>query len=82
MLDVEKFKINQCLNSLDGNPFFSAVTLDKNVGFVVKSNESTTATNVAKVILTKDKVAEQGYRTSNCFLCLPYCQDYRFIHLF
>ena len=81
MLDIEEFRINQWLNSSDSNPFCGAVTLDKKIGFVVKSDGSVTITNAAKVILTKDESKKQGYRTFNCFPCFPSHQDYRFIHL-
>ena len=81
MLDVEEFRINQWLNSSDSNLFCGSVTLDKNIGFVVKSDGSVTNTNVAQVILTKDKFREQGYKVTNCFPYFPTQSDYRFIHL-
>ena len=81
MLNIEDFSVNKWLNTYDNNPFVGAVTLDKDIGFVVKSDGSITDTNVAKVILTKDKFRKQGYKIFNCFPCFPYYQNYRFIHL-
>ena len=81
MLHIEKFSINKWLNSFDNNPFFGTVKIDKNIGVVVRSDGSTTDTNIAKVILIKDESRKQGYRIYNCFPCLPYYQDYRFMHL-
>ena len=81
MLDIEEFSVNKWLNSSDSNPFWGAVTLDKSVGFVVKSDGSVTNTDAAKVILTKDKFKERGHKVTNCFPCLPTQPDYRFIHL-
>ena len=81
MLDIEDFSINKWLNTYDDNPFFGTVKVDKNIGFVVKSDGTTIDTNVAKVILTKDESNEQGYLIYNCFPCFPYYQDYRFMHL-
>lgn len=83
MLHLEKYSVNQWLSSSDTNPFLGAVTLDKNIGFAVRSDKSTTVTNTNKalVILTKDESRKQGYQISNCFPCFPHHQDYRFIHL-
>ena len=81
MLHTHKFGLNKWLNSNDNNPFVGAVTLDKNIGFVVLGDGITTDTNEAKVILTKDESRKQGYQIFNCFPCLPAYPDYRSIHL-
>ena len=81
MLDIEEFSIIKWLNSNDNNSFLGAVTLDKNIGFVVKSDGSITNTNKAWVILTKDESRKQGYQIFNCFPRSSDGRDYRFIHL-
>ena len=42
MLDIENFSINKWLNTYDNNPFFGTVKVDKNIGFVVSCDGSTT----------------------------------------
>lgn len=81
MLDIEDFGIYKWLYSYDNNPFVGTVKVDKNIGFVVRSDGSITNTNEAKVILTKDESRKQGYQISNCFPCFPDSQDYSLVHL-
>ena len=81
MLDIEEFSVIKWLNFGDRNPFLGKVTLDEDIGFVVKSDGSTTVTNEAWVILTKDESRKQGYQIFNCFPCFPNDRDYRFTHI-
>ena len=81
MLDIEEFSIIKWLNFGDRNPFLGTVTLDEDIGFVVKSDGSTTVTNEAWVILTKDESRKQGYQIFNCFPCFSNDRDYRLIHI-
>lgn len=70
VLHLHESDIAKWLQSEDKNPFQGAVAIDKNIGFVISDDGSRIVTNVARVILAKDKSQPKGYIVKNCFPCL------------